>query len=359
MKKRLLLFLIASSLCTCSADAAVLKPAREARTLMELAAATPAPRPKITDIMKNGFFYENGKIRYYRKGRVHKGFLDLEGKRYYLDEDGEMVTGSQTIEGDQYHFDSNGVMETGFVKIRSKKYYYDEKTGKKVFNARKIGAHKYYFRKNTGEMVTGFFTQDLKGSKIRTYYDKNGHLKTGTFFVSNVEYEASATGEICSVKNRAKIICQRPELPTGCEITSWTMMAVHAGIQMDKIRAADLMPKSSDPNKGFVGDPHSSSGGSLVIYPGGLEDMTERYLGSYVDMTDCSMEDLKEKLWDQHLVLIWVTRLDGFGSHTVALTGYDQDSFYYNDPWTGAEGQISNDELRVLWGENGHRAMSY
>lgn len=360
MKKRLLLFLIAGSLCTCSADAAALRQTQESRTLMELAAATPAPRPKITDVTKNGFFKENGKIKYYKKGKVHKGFLKLKGQQYYFNKKGEMVTGSQKIGGAQYYFDSNGVMKTGLVKIRSKRYYYDKKTGKKVTGARKIGSHRYYFKKNTGEMVTGFFTREFKGSKIRTYYDKNGRLKTGTFRVANVEYKASDTvGKIYSVKNLAKVICQRPELPTGCEITSWTMMAVHAGIRMDKIRAADIMPKSSDPNKGFVGSPYSSSGGSLVVYPGGLKDMTKRYLGSYVDMTGCGIEKLQKKLWDKHLVLIWVTRLDGFGSHTVALTGYDQNSFYYNDPWTGTEGRISSDELRILWAENAYRAMSY
>lgn len=361
MKKKVLIFLIASSLCTISVNAASLRPQQqEVKTLMELSTQDLTPQPKITDIMKNGFYKEKGKIKYYKKGKLHKGFLDLGGKKYYFDGKGNMVTGNKKIGNAQYYFDSNGIMKTGFVKIRSKKYYYDKQTGKKLFGFRKIGSYKYYFKKNTGEMVTGFHTRMSNGSRIKTYYNSNGRLKTGTFRVSNVEYKASpAVGKIYSMKNLAKVICQRPELPTGCEITSWTMMAAYAGIRINKIQAANIMPRSSDPNQGFVGSPYSSSGGSLVVYPGGLKGITKKYFGSYVDMTGCSLAKLQQKLWSKHLVMIWVTRLDGFGSHTVALTGYDQNSFFYNDPWTGAEGRISNTELSVIWAENAYRAMSY
>ena len=362
MKKepiRLLMLFTAGFLYASTIDAAALEALPEPRSLLELSAETPTPHPRITDVVKNGFYRENGKIRYYIKGKIKKGFVEADGKRYYFDSKGNMATGRKQIGSAYYYFDSNGVMQTGFVTIDSKKYYYDEKTGKKRFGVRRIGKYQYYFKKKTGVMATGFLTRDSRGSKIKTYYNKRGQLKTGTFYVDNVQYKAATNGRIYSVKNLTKVICQRPELPTGCEITSWTMMANYAGVKIDKLRAADLMPRSSDPNLGFVGDPHSFGGGSLVIYPGGLAQMTQKYLRSYTNMTGCSMEKLQDKLWKKHLVLIWVTRLDGFGSHTVALTGYDQKNFFYNDPWTGAKEQIDRDELRVIWTENGCRAMSY
>ncbi len=361
MKKSVFIFLIASSLCTLKVNAAGINPQRETKTLMELSAGIPASRPKITDVIKNGFYGECGKTRYYKDGRLHKGFLESDGKRYYFDENGDMMTGQVEIENAHYYFDPDGIMQTGFVQIGTKKYHYDPETGEQLFGPHKIGRYQYYLDEDTGEMVTGFLTRDpKKGTAFQTYYNSQGHLETGTFRVSNVEYKASKkTGRIYSVKNLAKTICQQPELPTGCEITSWTMMAAYADVKINKIQAANIMPSSPDPDQGFVGSPYSSSGGSLVIYPKGLASITKKYFGSFEDMTGCSLEKLKEKLWDKHLVLLWVTRLDGFGSHTVALTGYDDEGFYYNDPWTGDGAKISNEELNIIWGENAHRAMSY
>lgn len=273
---------------------------------------------KITNRIKNGFHQEDGQIRYYENGKVHTGFLISNGQTYYFDSDGSMVTGERKIKNASYCFGTDGVMQTGFA------------------------------------------VREAQGSRISVYYDKKGRLKTGTFQVGTVEYKAAEnTGGIYSVKNLAEPISQRPELPTGCEITSWTMMADYAGIHIGKTEAADRMPTSSDPNQGFVGSPYWSEGGSLVVFPGGLEDMTREYFGSYVNMTGCSYEEIEEKLRDRHLVVVWVTRLDGFGSHTIALTGYDRKSFYYNDPWTGEEEKISREYFETIWAENERMAMSY
>ena len=76
-------------------------------------------------------------------------------------------------------------------------------------------------------------------------------------------------------------------------------------------------------------------------------------------MTGCSYEQLEDKLRDKRLVVVWVTRLDGFGSHTIALTGYDRESLYYNDPWTGEEEKIDREYFETIWAENEHMAMSY
>lgn len=330
MKRIWLPFLIAFFVCTGKVNAApqegrlvleaALPPAPDVskNTFTETDARRHAAPPKILDIVKNGFYKENGKRRYYKNGKLHTGFLTLDGKKYYFDGKGNMVTGDKKIKKACYYFGPDGVMQTGFVE------------------------------------------KEDKGFKIKTYYGSNGRLKTGTFRVGTVQYQASPeTGGIYSIKNLADTICQRPDLPTGCEITSWAMMANYAGIDIGKTEAADKMPTSADPNQGFVGSPYSSEGGSLVIYPGGLKGMTEEYFDSYEDMTNCTYEQIEEKLWEKHLVLAWVTRLDGFGSHTVALTGYDQEKLYYNDPWTGEESTIDREYFETIWAENSHMAMSY
>ncbi len=360
IKKTILLFLAINFLCSVPISAAKLETQSKTISLVERTTEKVASVKTLTDAVKNGFLTANGKTRYYKNGKLHKGFLTLDNKTYYFNEKGILVTGSKQIKNAYYFFDSDGVMKTGFVKNNSKTYYYDEKTGKKVFGPRQIGKYRYYFKEKTGEMATGFLTRKRNGSYIKTYYSSKGRLKTGTFQVSHVEYKAAKkTGKIYSVRNLAAVICQRPELPTGCEITSWTMMANYAGIKIEKTKAADIMPKSSDPNQGFVGSPYSSSGGSLVVYPGGLRTITQEYFKSYEDMTGCSFKQIQAKLWDKHLVLVWVTRLDGFGSHTVALTGYDPKGFFYNDPWTGGKSKLSNEEFSVIWNENACRALSY
>ncbi len=360
MKKILLLFFAAGILCTVRVPAAGLRPPKETASLLEITGQNTPARQSIIDSIKTGFFQENGHTRYYMHGKVHTGFLELGGKKYYFDEEGVMKTGYRKIKDNFFYFDSQGVMQTGLTKVNSKKYCFHEKTGKKIFGAYKIGSHWYYFDDKTGEMATGLQTKKDGDDIIRTYYNEKGQLQTGSFEASGAAYEADKkTGHIYSVKNLTEAICQRPELPTGCEITSWAMMASYAGVDMNKIRAANLMPTSSDPNQGFVGSPYSSGGDSLVVYPGGLKSITEKYLSSFVDMTKCSLDDLREKLWEKCLVLIWVTRLDGFDSHTVALTGFDSEGFFFNDPWTGEESWLSDGELTELWEGNGRRAMSY
>lgn len=297
----------------------VLKAADIPRSIFaEAAAGMEADGLKITNRIKNGFHQEDGQIRYYENGKIHTGFLKSNGRKYYFDSQGNMVTGEQKIKNQTYYFGTDGVMQTGFVK------------------------------------------REIKGLPVNVFYDESGRLQTGTFQVDTVQYKAEKdTGEIYFVKNLSEPVCQRPELPTGCEITSWTMMADYAGITISKTEAADKMPKSSDPNQGFVGSPYSSEGGSLVVFPGGLEDMTREYFGSYVNMTGCSYEQIEDKLRDKRLVVVWVTRLDGFGSHTIALTGYDRESLYYNDPWTGEEEKIDREYFETIWAENEHMAMSY
>lgn len=360
IKKTILFFLVVNFLCGVPVSAAKLELPSKTISLIDRASAAATSKSTLTDAVKNGFVTANGKTRYYENGKLHKGFLALDNKTYYFNEKGIMQTGSRRIQDADYFFDSDGVMQTGFVKNNSKTYYYDVQTGKKIFGSRKIGKYRYYFKEKTGVMATGFLNQELNGTYIKTYYSGKGRLKTGTFRVSHVEYKAAKkTGKIYSMRNLAAVICQRPELPTGCEITSWTMMANYAGIKIEKTRAADIMPKSSDPNQGFVGSPYSSSGASLVVYPGGLRGITQEYFKSYEDMTGCSLKQIQEKLWEKHLVLAWITRLDGFGSHTVALTGYDPKGFFYNDPWTGGKSKISNEEFSVIWNENACRALSY
>ncbi len=60
-------------------------------------------------------------------GAVQTGWMTRDGKTYYFDEKGYMLTGLQTIEDSTYFFDADGVLSTGWQQQDGKYYFFDEK----------------------------------------------------------------------------------------------------------------------------------------------------------------------------------------------------------------------------------------
>jgi len=77
-------------------------------------------------------------------------FVDEEGGRSYIDENGDQVTGWKEIAGKYYYFDEKGIMLTGFQDIGGERYY---------LNA-------------DGTMQTGRL--DLEGKTY--FFDQDGHM---------------------------------------------------------------------------------------------------------------------------------------------------------------------------------------
>lgn len=133
---------------------------------------------------------------------------------------------------------------------------------------------------------------------------------------------------------------------SGCEIVSLGML-INYVTPVEITTLVAEMPRSADPTKGFRGEPTMSDG--FTILPTALMGLTEKYLGQAKDMTGCSEQDLKEQLNTDHPIVIWVNGL-GFNVHAICLTGYNQDGFFYNDPWTGAKDVfISEAEFSAIW----------
>lgn len=165
-----------------------------------------------------------------------------------------------------------------------------------------------------------------------------------------------------TVKLNVKPISQRPELPTGCEITAFTMMVNHAGgrgAHVTKMQMAREMPRSKDPNKGFIGSPYNSSG--VAIYPPGLRKMDIKYTGSYKNMTGSSINQIKAQLKRGRVVCMWGRFVFWHinMSHTVALTGYDKSGFFYNDPMDGKAKHMTYGSMWSHYIQLGKRALSY
>lgn len=161
-----------------------------------------------------------------------------------------------------------------------------------------------------------------------------------------------------------KVISQLPELPTGCEVTSLTMVLNHLGINADKLDIADnYLTKGeygvTDPRKAFVGNPRTEEN-SRGCYAPVLVEAANKYLsakGSGKTAKDISGGDL-EKLFpyiDKGIpVIVWgimdcqksevvsIGEADGQTlnwvrpEHCMVLVGYSDTEITEADPYYGA-----------------------
>lgn len=74
-------------------------------------------------------------------GNMVTGWLNLNGNWYYFGTDGAKKVGWQQSSGKWYYLDSEGRMQTGWVKDRNGKYYYLNSDGSMAYNT-KIGVYR-------------------------------------------------------------------------------------------------------------------------------------------------------------------------------------------------------------------------
>lgn len=205
----------------------------------------------------------------------------------------------------------------------------------------------YSFLGFAGKNTVFDVTSSTDGWHQINYKDQTGYISAAS--LKDVNAQSSALLDV-------PLIAQRPELPTGCEITSVTMMLQYKGCDVNKIDLANEMPKSSDPNKGYSGNPFRTSG--WTIYPSALIGLITKYTGGANDLTG-SIDMVYTALNMNKPVVAWV-KMHGFSVHAITLTGYDSDCFYYNDPWTAEKNVlISKSDFLKLWNTQAQRAITY
>lgn len=164
---------------------------------------------------------------------------------------------------------------------------------------------------------------------------KTGYLKHKLWvdMRSKISGWMNANGTIQSTRwLKVPLVAQRPQLPTGCEITAVTMMLKYRGDHVNKVRLAEQMPRSSNGNYGFVGSPFSSSG--WWIFPPALMGLVNHYTHHHaINMTGWSLASVKRQIRRQKPVVIWVANMDGFPNHALTVYGYTKHDLMYNDPW--------------------------
>lgn len=193
-----------------------------------------------------------------------------------------------------------------------------------------------------------------------------------------------------------KNILQKPQLPTGCEAVSLTILLNHLGYTVDKMVIAErYMPKQAFYKKNgvlygadvvntFAGDPTTSY--SYGCFAPCIVRTANNYLksrGSDMEARDISGKSLDE-LFEQYTdngqpILIWITSnklsepykaeqwvtADGKkvqwlrNEHCVVLTGYDRGKnlVYVSDPLVGNT-SYDYDKLALRYEQMGRQAVS-
>ncbi|WP_141333725.1 MULTISPECIES: C39 family peptidase [unclassified Paenibacillus] len=190
----------------------------------------------------------------------------------------------------------------------------------------------------------------------------------------------------------APMVRQLPELPSGCEVTSLTMLLKFRGLEKSKLELAAEMPRDTtpirynkdgtiaywgNPNTGFVGEPTGAAKG-FGIYHTALFAQLKAHVPSAIDLTRQTFAKLEEQLqlgipsvvwttidyqvpekwvvWDTPIGPIQTT----FMEHAVLLVGYDETYVYVNDPLSGRSKQpIEKAQFIAVWEAMGRQAISY
>jgi uncharacterized protein YvpB len=157
------------------------------------------------------------------------------------------------------------------------------------------------------------------------------------------------------------VIAQRPELPSGCEVTALSMALRYHGIKVDKTVLAKKMPYDStklvrnadgsikiwgDPSVGFVGTPF---GNGYTINPAPLKKVLDQYRSGGLALTGKSFSEIEKYTLQGKPVLVWFTINHEMPVarqwktpagktinaarplHNIVITGTDANYVYFND----------------------------
>lgn len=169
--------------------------------------------------------WSSNSLQYVKDGAyVTNSFAEIDGQKYYFDENGNKVTGLKTIGTDSYYFNESGMMQTGLQVL------HDQETGIAVYSLRKEDGKLHYYLEN-GAAYNGMINLDGKiyyfdngvqsvGEKQSNgywynfkdngtisvgfdnvgngakYYDHLGRRQTGTFKIDKVTYNTDNNGFI-------------------------------------------------------------------------------------------------------------------------------------------------------------------
>jgi glucan-binding YG repeat protein len=164
-------------------------------------------------VMQSGMITVDGVSMYFDPdtGARLFGFVERNGKTFYMDREKGMLTGLVEIDGDTYYFDYLGVMSTGMVSIDSDSYYFNNGTGNLLTGwiddggdllyadtetgilkkgIAEIDGNSFYFNTTSCRMMTGWVSD---GDNLY-YFDNEGIRQTGFTVVGERTYYLGESG---------------------------------------------------------------------------------------------------------------------------------------------------------------------
>ena len=139
---------------------------------------------------KNGWYKENGNLYLYKNDEMQKYWHEVDGRRYYMNSKGIVVTGWLKVKDVWYYLGTGGAMAVAWRYINKKWYYFKENgimyTGWSVQDGKK-----YYLNAN-GSMQTGWKKIDGKWY----YFNVSGAMLTGWQKSNNKWYYLNSSGEM-------------------------------------------------------------------------------------------------------------------------------------------------------------------
>lgn len=182
--------------------------------------------------------WSSDSLQYVKDGAyVTNSFAEIDGQKYYFDENGNKVTGFKTIGTDSYYFNESGIMQTGLQVL------HDQETGIAVYSLRKEDGKLHYYLDNgaaysgminlegkvyyfdngiqsVGEKQANGYWYNFKedgslsvgfvniGKSVK-YYDNLGRRMNGSFTVDKVTYQTDGNGFITKASwNGVSYFCQ-------------------------------------------------------------------------------------------------------------------------------------------------------
>ncbi|PAD34642.1 C39 family peptidase [Terribacillus saccharophilus] len=186
-------------------------------------------------------------------------------------------------------------------------------------------------------------------------------------------------------------IKQRPELPSGCEVTALAMALSYYGEDVDKLSLAREMPidKTSvernedgtiriwgDPEDGFVGDPFDNG---ITINPNPLKQVAEKYRSGSSALYGKAWDVIETHVANDRPVLVWFTIHHDMPTprvwhtpagkvvqaprplHCIVVTGADDDYVYFHDcestEKSGEHVKVGKTQFIRIYDEMGRRAL--
>ena len=149
-----------------------------------------------TKALENGWIEENNQKYYIKDGEKVKGFQTIEGKTYFFSNiTSALKTGWQGIDGKLFYLSEDGTINKGWKEIEKERYYFGE-DGFAFKGFQTIEGKTYFFSNITSALKTGW--QGIDGNLF--YLNIDGTLVTGNQTIEGRNYIFNEQGFVQGFK---------------------------------------------------------------------------------------------------------------------------------------------------------------